>query len=191
MEGVLGEEFAASVFERADQGRRQYAGLAVDECLAPLMCPGIVKKQGHTFPVAVGTVSLDLLQLSTAIPDFPYRHRSIELDGIGRAGQGVEDASDVGLPHTEIEIEIMRAVPDGGFGRLCGLARGAGRKREGNPTDRAGEDADTDVLWQLHHEQLLWLIRHTFPPLRYPWGATAWRAKLSPEGNLVITATFR
>jgi hypothetical protein len=150
MEGVLGEELAAPVFERADQGRRQHTDLAVDERLAPLMCLGIVKKQGQAFPVTVGTVSLDLLQLSAAIPDLAYGHGSIELDGIRRAGQGVEDASDAGFPHAKVEIEIMRAVPGGGFGRLCGLARGAARKRQGNLTDGAGEDADADALWDLH-----------------------------------------
>jgi hypothetical protein len=83
MEGVLREELAAPVFEPADQGRRQDADLAVGERLAPLMCRGIVKKQGSAFPVTVGTVSLNLLQLSAAIPDLPYGHGSIQLDGVG------------------------------------------------------------------------------------------------------------
>jgi hypothetical protein len=64
----------------------------------------------------------------------------------------------VRFPDAKVEIEIMRAIPAGSFGGLHGLARGTGRKREGNPTDHAGEGANGDTLWELHHEQLLWII---------------------------------
>jgi hypothetical protein len=75
--GLLREELSASVLERADQGHRQDAGLAVGERLASLVRLGIVKKQGQAFPVAVGAVGFDLLQLGTAVPDLPHRDGSI------------------------------------------------------------------------------------------------------------------
>src|SRR5579863_846135 len=108
---------------------------------------GIVEKQSQAFPVAIGTVRLDLLHLGAAIPDLPHGDGSIQRHGVGRTRQWVEDAFDLGFPYPDIEIEIMLTVARRDCRRLSGRA---GRKRRREETDQAGEDATAGAHLELH-----------------------------------------
>src|ERR1700677_2164421 len=110
VEGVLGEEFAATLFERANGGRIQNAGLAVDKRLTPLMGLRVVEKECHPFPVTGRAFGLDLFELSAAIPDLAHGDGSVEFDRFGWGREGVRNALDVGVPDAKVEVEVVLPV---------------------------------------------------------------------------------
>ena len=99
IEYLLVEQLAATIPELADRRCVQYAVPATGIVLAPLVRLRIVEKQGQAFPVTVGTICIDLLQLAAAIPDFADSHCAIL------------QARDVRLPGSEVEIEIVLPIP--------------------------------------------------------------------------------
>jgi hypothetical protein len=60
--------------------------------------------------VALWTVGFDLLQLCASAPNWSDSDRAVEFDRLARPRERVEDAMDVGMPHSNIEIEIVRAI---------------------------------------------------------------------------------
>jgi hypothetical protein len=52
-------------------------------------------------------VGLDFLQLRAAIPNLPDVHRSIQVHPVGGARKWVQEAADMGLPCSYVEVEIV------------------------------------------------------------------------------------
>src|SRR5580698_3379459 len=79
LEGVLTEEFSATVLERSDRRRVHNSSFTVDERLTPLMRLRVVEKQRRALPMPFRSIGFDLLQLSFAFPDLPYCDRAVKL----------------------------------------------------------------------------------------------------------------
>src|SRR5258708_31482014 len=80
-----------------------------------------------TLEVPRRTVSLDLLQLRAAVPNLPDVHRTIQLDPVVGARKWMQEAADMGLPCTYVEIEIVLSVPElAGWWRLLRCCRRLG-----------------------------------------------------------------
>jgi hypothetical protein len=73
----------------------------------------IIQEQRRAFEMTEGAVRLYFLQRSPAIPDFPDFDRTVELDPGTGICENVQPPPDMGVPVTEIEIEIVRPVPQG------------------------------------------------------------------------------
>src|SRR5215469_14241835 len=110
VEGVLAVELSPAVPEFANERLCQFAEPAVGEELAPLMCLRVVEKESEALPVTVRSVSLDLFQERAPVPDLVHRDGAVELDRLSVSRQRVGDALDMGVPHAEVEIEIVLPI---------------------------------------------------------------------------------
>lgn len=72
---------------------------------------GVVGAQVQPLEVARGTVRHQLHQVGPAVPDLADDGRALHLGpGVG-TGQGVQPARQVGFPGSDLEIEVVLAVP--------------------------------------------------------------------------------
>src|SRR5438270_8440985 len=95
----------------AHQGCGENRGLAVDERLAPLVGFGIVEKQRQPFPVSLRAVSLNLFQLRASTPYWPDGDCAVQVDDLARRRERIQRATYMCMPHANIEIEVVRAIP--------------------------------------------------------------------------------
>lgn len=83
VEGVLGEEFTASVLELADIGRAAQTSLfAVGPVQAPLAGFRVIKTKSQTFNMSSRAVAFEFLDLGFAIPELARDGGSVEFDPI-------------------------------------------------------------------------------------------------------------
>lgn len=55
-------------------------------------------------------MSIDLLELRAAIPNLPDAHRSIQFHPIRGSRKWMQETPDMGVPNSEVEIEIVLPV---------------------------------------------------------------------------------
>jgi len=138
LEKLLICKLATSLLELPKGRLAQYADLALPQIDTPVAPLGMVQKQGRAFEVSAGTVGLDLLNLTAAVPYFPDDDRALHRRPGGGSGKRVTEAGDMGLPGSKVKIKVMPSVPNSsGRQRLC---RATGPHRGGNQVSeqRAG-----------------------------------------------------
>ena len=125
---VLGEEFAAAVFEFADLRRVDNTNSFVGPVEAPLVGFGIVSAEGEALDVTGGAVDEDLINLGTVI-DLAADPGAIKFDPGVRAGEGIEAPPETVFPGAEERVEVVGAVAFSGLrgGRGWILSGGATR----------------------------------------------------------------
>src|SRR5262249_11125111 len=128
VERLLVVELAAAVLERADRRRAQGAGPDVGEVEAPLPRLGVVEPQADAFEVTGRPVGDQLHEVGPAVRDGPDDGRALVLDPGRRAGERLDEALQVRLPDTDVEIEVVLPVPKR---RAAGLAAEEEGERQG------------------------------------------------------------
>src|SRR5215472_1815572 len=70
----------------------------------------IVQAQRQTFDVASWTTDLQFDQIGTAVPDFPDDGCAVIFDPGGGTSERVHQAFHVGLPTTNLEVEVVLPI---------------------------------------------------------------------------------
>src|SRR5262249_40196111 len=110
VERLLGEELAAAVLELADRGRAQGAARAVREVEAPLARLRVVEAQAQALDVALRAFDLELHEVRAAVPHRTDHRGARVLDPGRRARERMHPPSEVRLPGTDLEVEVVRTV---------------------------------------------------------------------------------
>src|SRR5438309_1514627 len=107
-------ELAATVLELTDHRLADDPVLTGRRIEAPLMGLGIVEKEQQILDVPAGPVGLEFFELRAAIPNLTRDQSAVVLHPSRGTGKRMLQASDVSLPVTEVEVEIMLSVARGG-----------------------------------------------------------------------------
>jgi hypothetical protein len=132
------------------------------------MPPRIIEKQSEALEVSRRTISLDLLQLRAAIPNLPDVHRTIQLDPVVGARKWMQEAADMGLPCTYVEIKIV--LPISVLASCALLHSGICTRRWALPEnilrpkneDQRADDAEINQLRSSHnfpHRAYLYIVK--------------------------------